>query len=74
MAIVEFDNKLKTLLYPQVMFIETALKSYALEIIVKIGKKENFSEIYLNIMTDYKAYSNQDEKYKKSYKKKNRYI
>lgn len=68
MAIITFDNKLKALLYPQVMFIETALKSYALEIILQEGKTENFSEIYSNLMTDYKAYSNQSEKYKEAYK------
>lgn len=68
MSIIEFDNKVKTLLYPQVMFIETALKSYALEIIIQEGKTENFSEIYSNLMTDYKSYK--DEKYKDSYKKR----
>lgn len=37
MSIINFDNKVKALLYPQVMFIETALKSYALEIIIQDG-------------------------------------
>jgi len=68
MAIIEFDNKVKALLYPQVMFIETALKSYALEIIIQEGKTENFSEIYSNLMIDYKAYN--DIKYKNAYKKR----
>lgn len=70
MAIIDFDNKIKALLYPQVMFIETALKSYALEIIIQEGKTENFSEIYSNLMTDYKSYSNQSENYKNAYKKR----
>lgn len=68
MAIIEFDNKVKALLYPQVMFIETALKSYALEIIIQEGKTENFSEIYSNLMTDYKSYNG--DKYKNAYKKR----
>lgn len=68
MSIIEFDNKIKALFYPQVMFIETALKSYALEIIIKEGKTENFSEIYSNLMTDYKSYHN--DKYKSAYKKR----
>ena len=59
MAIIDFDNKLKSLLYSQVMFIETAIKSYALEIILQEGKTENFSDIYTNLMTDYKSYSSQ---------------
>lgn len=68
LSIIEFDNKVKSLLYSQVMFIETALKSYALEIIIQHGKTENFSEIYSNLMTDYKAYSNIN--YKNAYKKR----
>lgn len=70
MAIIDFDNKVKALLYPQVMFIETAIKSYALEIIIQEGKTENFSEIYANLMTDYKSYSNQSDNYKNAYKKR----
>ena len=68
MAIIEFDNKVKALLYPQVMFIETALKSYALEVIIQKGKTESFSEIYANLMTDYKSYK--EIKYKNAYKKR----
>ena len=67
-SVIEFDNKVKSLLYPQVMFIETALKSYALEIIIKEGKTENFSDIYSNLMTDYKSYNG--IKYKEAYKKR----
>ena len=52
------------------MFIETALKSYALEIIIQDGKTENFSQIYSNLMTDYKSYSNQSDRYKNAYKKR----
>lgn len=70
MAIIDFDNKLKSLLYSQVMFIETAIKSYALEIILQEGKTENFSDIYTNLMTDYKSYSSQSKNYKNAYKKR----
>lgn len=70
MAIIDFDNKVKALLYPQVMFIETALKSYALEMIIQEGKTESFSEIYSKIMTGYKSYQTQSEQYKKAYKKR----
>lgn len=70
MAIIDFDNKVKALLYPQVMFIETAIKSYSLEIIIQEGKTENFSEIYANLMTDYKSYSTQSKNYKIAYKKR----
>lgn len=70
LSIIDFDNKVKALLYPQVMFIETALKSYVLEIIIQNGKTENFSQIYANLMTDYKSYSNQSDRYKNAYKKR----
>ena len=70
LSIIDFDNKVKALLYPQVMFIETAIKSYALEIIIQNGKTENFSQIYANLMTDYKSYSNQSDRYKNAYKKR----
>ena len=52
------------------MFIETALKSYVLEIIIQNGKTENFSQIYANLKTDYKSYSNQSDRYKNAYKKR----
>lgn len=67
-SIIEFDNKVKALLYPQVMFIETALKSYVLEIIIQESKTGNFSEIYSNLMTDYKSYSG--DRYKNAYKRR----
>lgn len=51
------------------MFVETAIKSYSLEIIIQEGKTENFSEIYSNLMIDYKNCSNQSDKYKVLYKK-----
>lgn len=70
MSIIDFDNKVKSILYPQVMFIETALKSYVLEMIIQEGKTESFSEIYSKIMTGYKSYPTQGEQYKKAYKKR----
>ena len=41
MAIYEFDMQLKSLLYPQLMFIETALKNYVLEEILLEGNSAN---------------------------------
>lgn len=70
MSIIEFDNRVKALLYPQVMYIETALKSYVLEMIIQKGKTESFSEIYSKIMTGYKAYPTLSEQYTKAYKKR----
>lgn len=70
MSIIDFDNKVKAILYPQVMFIETALKSYVLEMTIQEGKTESFSEVYTKIMTGYKSYPTQSEQYKKACKKR----
>ncbi|MCX7715392.1 MAG: Abi family protein [Clostridia bacterium] len=60
LAVNSFDMKLKTMLYPQIMFIETALKNYVLEVILEKSKSEKFSDIYENLMTDFKEHK---EKY-----------
>ena len=72
LAIIEFDNKLKSLLYPQIMFIETAIKSYILETIIQETNSESFSEIYSKLMIGYKEFKKEPEgyKYKKAYKKR----
>lgn len=70
MSIIDFDNKVKAILYPQVMFIETALKSYVLEMIIQKGKTESFSEIYSKLMTNYKSFTPQSNQYKSAYKRR----
>ena len=70
MSIIDFDSKVKAMLYPQVMFIETALKSYVLEMTIQEGGTESFSEVYAKIMTGYKAFPKQSEQYTKAYKKR----
>ena len=57
LAIYEFDAKLKFLLYPFVIQIETALKNYVLETIVCTVKSSNFVEIYGTLLDNYKLYS-----------------
>lgn len=72
-AVVECDNRLKALFYPHVMFIETALKSYALEVVLKEAKSDKFSEIYSLILTSYKDYNrstNSDSNYGKHMKRR----
>ena len=50
-AIYDFDMRLKSLLYPQLMFIETALKNYVLEEILKESNSDNFNYIYTKLLT-----------------------
>lgn len=66
MAINTFDMNLKALFYPQVMFIETALKNYVLECILKHANTECFHTIFETLLTDYKNFSVGSPQYKKA--------
>ena len=54
-SIVGFDSKLKSLLYPQIMQIETISKNIVLQLLVEEYKTDEFNEIYENGMTDYRS-------------------
>ena len=54
-SIVDFDSKLKSLLYPQIMQIETISKNIVLQLLVEEYKTDEFNEIYENGMTDYRS-------------------
>jgi abortive infection bacteriophage resistance protein len=69
-AVNDFDMKLKALLYPHIMFIETTIKNYVLEVVIQEGKSQNFNQIYNNLLTDYKKYPIGNEDYKKAIKKR----
>ena len=68
-SIVEFDSKLKSLLYPQIMQIETISKNIVLQILVEEYKTDEFNVVYENGMTDYRN-SNTSEEYKKKMKQR----
>lgn len=63
LAIYEFDSQIKSLLYPSVMFIETALKNYVLEVIVGMTGSESFVDIYSNLLDNYKMFSTAGKSY-----------
>ena len=63
-SIVNFDSKLKSLLYPQLMQIETISKNIVLQILVEEYKTDEFNEIYEKGMTDYKNSNSKDYKEK----------
>ena len=46
--------QLKTVLYPKVMFIENALKSYVIEALVTDSKSENFDVIFNRSLVSYR--------------------
>jgi hypothetical protein len=66
-SIVEFDSKLKSLLYPQIMQIETISKNIVLQILIEQYKTDEFNIIYENGMTDYRN-SNNNTEYKRKMK------
>ena len=62
-AIYDFDTQLKTMFYPFVMQIETALKNYVLESVVSIANTESFVDIYGSVLDNYKAFSTTGKSY-----------
>lgn len=69
-AINKFDMDLKTLLYPKIMFLETAIKNYALEIVLQESKTNDFNEIFETLLTDYRNYSVGSDRYKSAMQKR----
>ena len=47
---------LKAILYPQIMFLETTIKNYALENILKQSGSERFADIYTNFLMTIKLF------------------
>ena len=61
------DMQIKTLFYPYIMTIETALKNYTLEAVLSYTKSEDFDDIYKNCLTAYRGYHPNTGDYKKSW-------
>ena len=62
-SIEDFDTKLKSLLYSQIMKIETISKNCVLQILIEEYKTDNFNDLYEYGMTDYRNFKN-DAEYK----------
>lgn len=69
-AVNKLDMELKALLYPKIMFLETALKNYVLEIVLKESNTSSFNAIYENHLTEYKNYTVGSKNYKKALSKR----
>lgn len=63
-AVYDFDMKLKALLYPRIMSIETTLKNYVLEIIIDKAGSSHFADIYSKLLNNYKEYAVGSDAYK----------
>lgn len=66
----KFDLDLKSLMYPKIMFIETALKSYFIESVLDDAKSEEMSIIYSKTVTDYKTYQKGSKSYRNAFRKR----
>lgn len=69
-ALNRFDMQLKMILYPKVMFIENALKSYVIEALLADSKSENFDDIYNKSLTAYRNHTPGSKAYKAEYTKR----
>lgn len=69
-ALNRYDMQLKTVLYPKVMFIENALKSYVIEALLADSKSENFDVIYSKSLTAYRNHTPGSKAYKAEYTKR----
>ena len=70
-ATVQFDSKLKALFYGKIMFIETAVKNYALECILKLANSESIQAMCDKAVSGYQnapanATTNEKKKYQAS--------
>lgn len=63
-AVYEFDMDLKAILYPQIMFLETTIKNYALENILEQSGSDRFADIYTKLLNDYKSFPVGSQHYK----------
>lgn len=55
-AVYDFDMNLKTCIYPRIMFVETALKNYALEVLIEQTDSKRFADVYALVLNDYRSY------------------
>lgn len=69
-ALNKFDMQLKATIYPKVMFIENALKSYVVEAVLQDSRSEVLDTVFNKSITDYRAYTPGSSQYQKQYAKR----
>jgi len=69
-SVYDFDMQVKAILYPQIMFLETTIKNYALEEILKQAKSERFADVYNLLLNDYKSHHVGTQDYKNAISKR----
>lgn len=66
----KFDMDLKALIYPKIMFLETAIKNHTLESIFKYTKNSDFESIYEEVLISYKELRRSDFRNNRTYQEK----
>lgn len=69
-AVYDFDINLKAVLYPNIMFLETTIKNYVLESIIRETQSDQFIDTYNIAMNDYKSYPVNDQRFKTALEKR----
>lgn len=69
-ALNKFDMQLKSVLYPKVMFLENALKSYVIEALLADSKSENFDVIFNKSLVSYRDHAPGSNAYRTEYTKR----
>ena len=69
-VVYSFDLRLKAEMYSQIMFTETALKNYALEVLIKLSDSETFADIYPKVLNDYQSNRVGSNSYKNAVKRR----
>ena len=70
LCVYEFDMQIKSLIYPQIMFLETAFKNYALDNIIRMTDSDRFADAYSKAMLEYKNNKIGTDAYKKAIQKR----
>lgn len=69
-SVYDFDMKLKAWFYPNIMFIETALKNRVLEYTLDFVKKSDFGSVYFKALNAHLSHGKGTENYKSALKNK----
>lgn len=68
-GVYEFDSNLKAILYPRIMFIETAIKNYTLNTIIGDGPAD-LDYVFSHYLNDYKNENTGNSKYREKMKRR----
>lgn len=71
-ALYDFDTELKSLFYSRIMSIETSLKNYTLEAVIRDSDSALFEDIWKQSLTGYRNHQSGTRAYKEAWAKRQR--